>query len=113
MTHFDAYLLTRLDSLNSFFALMVVGGLFGAFFAFLFDSDESDKVIKVLLIIFFFGIVGKTLTPSSKEAAFIYIAPAIVNNEDLQKTVKQLPELSNLGMEYLNGLLKKEIKEGK
>ena len=41
--------------------------------------------------------------------AFIYIAPAIVNNKDIQETFKQMPELTNLGLEYLKETLKEKI----
>ncbi len=127
MTYFEAYLLTRLDALNVlgrgclFFGIMIS---LMAFIVYCANQDPDDdkevimktiiqKIFKFSIPVLLLGIFLATFTPTTKEAAFIYIAPAIVNNEDLQKTVKQLPELSNLGMEYLNGLLKKEIKEGK
>ena len=43
--------------------------------------------------------------------AFIYIAPAIVNNKDVQKTIQKIPEFSGLGLEYINELLKTKIDE--
>jgi len=64
----------------------------------------SVYAIPILLTISFF-------TPSQKQLAFIYIAPAIVNNKDIQKTLKSIPEISALGLQYLTETLKGEVKE--
>ena len=34
-----------------------------------------------------------------------------MNNKDLQKTIEKLPRFTNLGLEYLNKVLEKNINE--
>lgn len=133
MTYFEAYILTRLDPLKSLFSsasagLMSLLIIFGIAFAFfwifnILDGLEGrgDAIVKNLKKILLFFIVPifcvvslvKNLIPTTKEMAFIYIAPAIVNNKDVQKTIQKIPELSGLGLEYLTETLKGEIKEVK
>lgn len=132
MTYFEAYILTRLDPLKSLF-LSLSGKNIGALiilFAILFTiflltesisdlEEEQQRKIRKIKNIFFFLIIPlyclsfiiATLIPTSKEMAFIYIAPAIVNNKDVQKTIQKIPELSGLGLEYINELLKTKIEE--
>jgi hypothetical protein len=121
MTHFEAYLLTRLDTLSGFFVIIsVISAIcfIGNIFLYL-DQWDEDKKSKIKPTIKYFALSMLTSgifvvsIPSKKEMAFIYIAPAIVNNQDFQKTVKQLPELSNLGMQYLNDILKEKIADKK
>lgn len=127
MTHFQAYLLTRLDGLNHYATVFTVLAFIISFLsslAFVLSHDsfickdiENTKRFGKIAIIslcigLFFSLI-KLLTPTTKEAAFIYIAPAIVNNQNVQETFKKLPELSSLGLEYLGGILKEEIGEGK
>lgn len=132
MTYFEAYILTRLDPLkNLFLSLSSTGvGVLIIFFTIIFtfflsleslrDLEEEQKTtIRKIKKIFFFLIIPiyclsfiiATLIPTSKEMAFIYIAPAIVNNKDVQKTIQKIPELSGLGLEYINELLKTKIEE--
>lgn len=51
------------------------------------------------------------LVPSTRQAAFIWIAPQIVENGAVKDTVKNIPELTKLGTEYLKGLLKEKIND--
>lgn len=132
MTYFEAYILTRLDPLKSLFLSLSNQGigvliiLFTIFFTiFLLTvslkdlKEEQQRKIRKIKNIFFFLIIPlyclsfiiATLIPTSKEMAFIYIAPAIVNNKDVQKTIQKIPELSGLGLEYINELLKTKIEE--
>lgn len=135
MTHFQAYLLTRLDSfqhllegfLGIVMALIVVNGAVQivSFLRYNFACDEEEEnkasifckkvasYFKITVPLLIIAMVIKSLVPTTKEAAFIYVAPAIVNNQDIQKTIKKLPELSGLGLEYLGEILKQEIKETK
>lgn len=52
-----------------------------------------------------------TLLPTTKQAAFIWIAPQIVENGAVKDTVKNIPELTKLGTEYLKELLKEKIND--
>lgn len=133
MTYFQAYLLTRLDAIQSFITFLYITASFiiiAAVFMILISAMNLDSrftddrrlyweniqkksltyiKISIILIVSCQGI--KALIPTTKEAAFIYIAPAIVNNQDIQKTIKKIPELSGLGLEYLGEILKSEIKD--
>lgn len=132
MTYFEAYILTRLDPLKNLFLSLSSKGigfliilftiLFTIFLLTVGSSDleeEQQRKIRKIKNIFFFLIIPvyclsfiiATLIPTSKEMAFIYIAPAIVNNKDVQKTIQKIPELSGLGLEYINELLKTKIEE--
>ena len=137
MTYFQAYLLTRLDSFQHLLgAIQVVAGIliFVNIVAqiiclvWIYEEEEEEEeeknkasifckkvssYFKITIPLFIVILVIKSLIPTTKEAAFIYVAPAIVNNQDIQKTIKKLPELSGLGLEYLGEVLKEEIKEAK
>lgn len=132
MTYFEAYILTRLDPLKSLFLSLSNKniGVLIIFFTILFTfflltkslkdlEEQQQRKIRKIKNIFFFLIIPlycvsfviATLIPTSKEMAFIYIAPAIVNNKDVQKTIQKIPELSGLGLDYINELLKTKIEE--
>ena len=51
--------------------------------------------------------------PSSKAVAFIYIAPQIIENGAVKDTVKNIPELTKLGTDYLKELLKEKVQDVK
>ena len=52
-----------------------------------------------------------TLLPTTKQAAFIWIAPQIVANGAVKDTVKNIPELTKLGTDYLKELLKEKVND--
>lgn len=117
MTYFQAYLLTRLDALQDLGVFLITFAGMGAILLTLLWKISEEKWAKPFAItayvLLFLGIIIGIGTPTTKEAAFIYIAPAIVNNQDVQKTIEKLPELSGLGLEYLSEILKQEIKDTK
>ena len=134
MTYLEAYILTRLDPLKSLFSsasgwLMSLLIIFGIIYAISWiviaieqlqntEVNKINKIIKKTILFFIIPVVClscllKNLIPTTKEMAFIYIAPAIVNNKDVQKTIQKIPELSGLGLEYLTETLKGEINEVK
>lgn len=121
MNYFTAYLFTRLNSINNVadfllatgIALIVIGLAASGLYSIEYDFPKKlfrEAISKIkywaifLLLIFL-------LVPTQKEAAFIYIAPAIVNNKNFKETIQQIPELSNLGLQYLNDLLREQVKE--
>lgn len=76
------------------------------------DTHNTEKDLKQIYTDFkkmlsYFIITALLLVfiPSQKQAAFIMIAPAIVENKDLKETVKNIPELTKLGTEYLKEML--------
>ena len=116
MTYFEAYLLTRLDAIGEAGMVMMFLSLFLGFGCFMHSQATRFHINKYKILIYFVAlpifIIGglvKVLTPTTKQMAFIYIAPAIVNNKDIQETFKQMPELTNLGLEYLKETLKEKI----
>lgn len=127
MTHFEAYLLTRLDVLNGIgISLLILSAIMAVIsLASYTDANaswSSEKTKRKSMPLFIkrakwfgtfalLGVMLVTLIPTTKEMAFIYIAPAIVNNQDMQDTVKKLPSISKLGLEYVEEILKSEIKE--
>ena len=134
MTYLEAYILTRLDPFKNLFSsasgwLMSLLIIFGIIYAISWiviaieqlqntEVNKINKIIKKTIHFFIITVVClscllKTLIPTTKEMAFIYIAPAIVNNKDVQKTIQKIPELSGLGLEYLTETLKGEINEVK
>ena len=134
MTHFQAYLLTRLDPFQDLFIsiititiLLIIANIIVQIVCLVGTTDsygdcekewkdrskKSFSYFKLTMPFLLTMLALKSLIPSTKEAAFIYIAPAIVNNQDIQKTIKKVPELSGLGLEYLGEILKQQIDETK
>ena len=116
ITYFEAYLLTRLDAIGNAGVVIMFLGFFLGLGCFMHSQATRFQVNKILIYfvalpIFIIGGVIKVLTPTTKQMAFIYIAPAIVNNKDIQETFKQMPELTNLGLEYLKETLKEKIND--
>ena len=113
----DIYLVTRMDSLGFFFALVtILSAVCIAFFVIrwidasdYFDGkEEAEKkrayAAKRIMIFFcplLVGAFGVVLTPSTKTLAAMYVLPAIVNSE----AVQQIPsELTTLAREWLQEL---------
>ena len=134
MTYFQAYLLTRLDPFLALFSglativlILIIINFIAQLMALVMRVESYGEAatknnslckkvasyFKITVPLFIVILTIKSLIPTTKEAAFIYVAPAIVNNQDLQKTIKKLPELSGLGLEYLGEILKQEIKDAK
>ena len=60
---------------------------------------------------FFISVLFAMFLPTTKQAAFIWIAPQIVENGAVKDTVKNIPELAQLGTEYLKEMLKEKVKD--
>lgn len=121
MTTFLMYLLVKLDTLSkmslvvmllccvAFFILIMV-------YAELYNDDEKKKcqhfiMIAVKILISFTLLF--TFLPTTKQAAFIWVAPQIIENGAVKDTVANIPELTKLGTEYLKQMLKDEINDNK
>ena len=127
MNYLGMYILTKLDSWHSFTRFygtvtIIAAGiiLIGAIICcsdYYGDFTESlKKLIKSLHIktVFISGVVllvFSQLLPTTKQAAFIWIAPQIIENGAVKDTVKNIPELTKLGTDYLKELLKEKINE--
>lgn len=127
MTYLGMYILTKLDSWQCFmwtsgFVLIVVTGimLFGCVIA---PSECYGEVmdsfkgytkaihIKDVFIIGVILLILGQLLPTTKQAAFIWVAPQIIDNGAVKDTVKNIPELTKLGTEYLKELLKEKTND--
>ena len=127
MNYLGMYILTKLDSWNSFTGkygvVMLIIAVIMLIVSIIICDDWYDdfteslkKLIKSLHIktVFISGIVllaFSQLLPTTKQAAFIWIAPQIIENGAVKDTVKNIPELTKLGTDYLKELLKEKINE--
>lgn len=124
------YLLTKLNDFVCFLAifgyvgLVITTGIVVVFCAISDINTYSHKdfvetftrytkscKIKTLVTLEVIAIILSTLLPSTKQAAFIWIAPQIVENGAVKDTVKNIPELTKLGTEYLKELLKEKVND--
>lgn len=129
------YLLTKLDCWHNIFqasgwillvliaALLIIvlaiadtnSGYCGKFknvkeaFPYYYKLIPFRKAFIVSLILIILGM----LLPTTKQAAFIYIAPQIIENGAVKDTVKNIPELTKLGTDYLKELLKEKVENVK
>ena len=119
------YLITRLDYLNiffGFFSFLLTVITFIVTIAYCFDRVSSyanketviytkeilKKILYPVSIVFWLLCLA---TPTSKEAAFIVLAPQIIENGAIKETVKNIPELTALGTQYLKELLKEKVND--
>ena len=122
------YLLTKLDcwqnsAQNFGFILLVITSILTVFTLIVggvelySDGGESVKNLAKMFKLKMMFIVSSILLgismvlPTTKQAAFIYIAPQIIENGAVKDTVKNIPELTKLGTDYLKELLKEKINE--
>ena len=124
MTYFLMYLLTIVDNipivLTPIVVLLGFGVLVGTIGMVIFSVDECEEVVKAILPWYKRGLCAFILLtslilfiPSSKGIAFIYVAPQIIENGAVKDTVKNIPELTKLGTEYLKEILADKIQETK
>ena len=127
MTYLGMYLLTKLDSWQCFTKgaggmLLVASGIMALgcamacsdnYGTFVEDTKNLLKTIhvKTVLISSVVLLVLSQLLPTTKQAAFIYIAPQIIENGAVKDTVKNIPELTKLGTDYLKELLKEKVND--
>lgn len=127
MNYLGMYILTKLDSWNGFTrfygsvmllaaGIMLIGAIIGCSDCCGDFTESLKKLIKSLHIktVFISGVillVFSQLLPTTKQAAFIWIAPQIIENGAVKDTVKNIPELTKLGTDYLKELLKEKINE--
>ena len=73
------------------------------------DNDHYIGLMKKVLKVFIAFICLATFIPSQKGLAFVVIAPQIIENGAVKETVKNIPELTQLGTEYLKDMLKEKV----
>jgi hypothetical protein len=128
MTYLGMYILTKLDSWRCFaggtgLTLLIITIIASIILAPIIDCNKDYKEdfikayakyakvlrFKTLFIIAVSLTVFAQLLPTTKQAAFIYIAPQIIENGAVKDTFKNIPELTKLGTEYLKEILKEKI----
>lgn len=121
------YLLTKLSDIVIACIITGVVSIFGcivstvAYYSDISTNDtkeEKEQILKHYHVkgLYFVCIIAwslATLLPTTKQAAFIWVAPQIVENGAVKDTVKNIPELSKLATEYLKELLKEKIDDTK
>lgn len=127
MNYLGIYLLTKLDSWQSFswglgITFLIASALITLGCGLEADSHHGEKFerwkkyvktlrVKVLFSTSIALMVFAQLIPTTKQAAFIWVAPQIIENGAVKDTVKNIPELTKLGTEYLKELLKDKVEE--
>ena len=103
----ELYLWTRLDNLTVMLTVVVVGLGFSLFMSAVFITIDgvwekyTNKYIAGCLIISVF-MVGLVLTPTTKQAAMIYVIPKITNNEHIQNEASEIYTMAKDALkEYL------------
>lgn len=111
------YLLLLLDGFNTATSIVAAFCLIWSGIVYVITSTECDTEVrnecikelyadlslKVGIICMFLAI----FVPTTKQAALIYIAPKVVNNE----VIENAPEITKLGTEYLKELLKEKTND--
>lgn len=69
------------------------------------------KLNKISAILFAISLTLATFLPSSKGIAFIYVAPKLIENDNVKETFANIPELAKLGTDYLKELLKEKVND--
>lgn len=128
MTYLGMYILTKLDSWQNvswrigivflIASVLITAGCgiaasdarYGERF------EHWKKYIRILRVNVLFNasialMVFAQLIPTTKQAAFIWVAPQIIENGAVKDTVKNIPELTKLGTEYLKELLKEKTND--
>lgn len=132
MTTFLMYLIAKLDNFSTIMSVIsavsgiVVAVVSAVYIATLMemknsyyrqDAKHESRILNSIRLPFLkVFIISTTLAvflPTTKQAAFIWVAPQIIENGAVKDTVANIPELTKLGTEYLKQMLKDEINDNK
>jgi hypothetical protein len=128
MNYFGMYLLAKLDcwqnsAQNFGVILLVIASILTVFTLIVggleLYSDGGEAVknlarmfkLKMMFIVSAILLGISMALPTTRQAAFIYVAPQIIENGAVKDTIKNIPELTKLGTDYLKELLKEKIDE--
>ncbi|WP_270769419.1 hypothetical protein [Segatella buccae] len=113
----EIYWITRLDSINNVFAIIVMAAFIAAVILFILflDSDEEDKrrklwkQLKVSICCLSVSILALVFIPSTKDALLIYGLGGSLDYIKGNDTAKKLPEKAVMALDrYLEELNKDE-----
>lgn len=109
------YWFTRLDNITGAFQVITAAGIFALLFLSIaywttggntdemYDHKTIGGILKWLVPVWLFSVIGVLFIPNSKEMAMIYVVPQITESQ----VVKQdIPELYDLGVNALKDWLK-------
>jgi len=116
MTHFEMYLITRLDGVCTLFGGLLTAGLTATIIGGIIIAGSSISCSKeqgaregrvgrrmamwgALTSVIFGSLL--TLIPTTQDMALIYAVPAIVNNEDVQALPPELAKLARMKIDEL------------
>ena len=82
------------------------------------DDDEEERErtfkffkVKLAWTVAIISWLVAVFVPTTKQMAFIWIAPQIVENGAVKDTIKNIPELTKLGTDYLKEMLKEKVEK--
>jgi len=104
LTHFQMYLITRVDTLGLMFSscgvLATGGSIVSAYTSYALDLKSRSWCIPIgclgLIMMFI-----SCLIPTKSDIALIYAVPAIVNNQDVQSIPPELAKLARVKLEEM------------
>lgn len=111
------YWFTRLDGIAGTCAVITFLGALALFFLSIAywatggNTDETyehkvvKSVLKWLVPVWLFGLIGLLFIPNSKQMAMIYVVPQITESQVIKQDI---PELYDLGVNALKDWLKKD-----
>lgn len=70
-----------------------------------------SRLNKISVILFAIFLSLAVFLPSPKGIAFIYVAPKLIENDNVKETFANIPELAKLGTDYLKELLKEKVND--
>jgi len=108
LTHFQMYLITRVDAISF---MLFMYGAFSLAAGFVFTliqattKDARDWVTKVrskrIALIGGLSLFLCAMLPSKSDISLIYTVPAIVNNQDVQSIPSELAKLARVKLEEM------------
>lgn len=112
MAYFLIYTITLFDTLSFTFGLtsvvlfIIYGHIMLKDFGYLTDEQKQEqKKLSWMWKVALTCLLLSTFIPSSRQAAFIYMAPKILEDDNFRETFKNFPEIVRLGTEYLKQTL--------
>lgn len=117
MEWYELWFIMRLDALQASFRMALITGVLGMIgIPFLMAYHDNKcistkavtKIIALLVVWFLVGIFGTVVTPTTKQAAIIFIVPKLTSQENMEFATDEAKELYGLAKQYLQETIKSE-----
>ena len=98
------YWIMKLDDIQCLFFLIAVGAFVACIvsaFISLDDGELAKRVVGRSMIVLIVSLIIGTFVPSTKQAAAMYVVPAIANSDALEKVINDPGDLYNIGVNAL------------